>query len=160
NWLYGVAYRVAARARANRARRRAREKEGVEMAPARPSPEIDRFELPAALHDELQRLPARHRAPRVLCCLHARTTADAPRQLGCPLGTLKARLARARALLRGRLARRGCVYSGAGLLAALGDGSAAAAVPARLLRTTVEQGLAFANPGATALASGPAALAR
>jgi RNA polymerase sigma factor (sigma-70 family) len=160
NWLYGVAYRVAARARATRARRRAREKEGVEMAPARPSPEIDRFELPAALHEELQRLPVRYRSPVVLCYLQARTNEEAARELGCPLGTLKARLARARALLRGRLARRGCVCSAAGLLAALGEGSSAAAVPARLLQTTVAQGLAFAGPGAGALASGPAALAR
>src|SRR5262249_37603333 len=37
NWLYGVAYRVAVRARAVRARRRAVERQGVEMAPARPS---------------------------------------------------------------------------------------------------------------------------
>src|SRR5262245_33643938 len=31
NWLYGVAHKVAARARATSARRRAREQEGVEM---------------------------------------------------------------------------------------------------------------------------------
>src|SRR5262249_37917802 len=36
NWLYGVAYRVAARARAQAARRRAREVRGVEMVPGEP----------------------------------------------------------------------------------------------------------------------------
>jgi hypothetical protein len=65
--------------------------------------------------------------PLVLCCLEGRTSADAAREIGCPVGTVESRLARARCRLAAALARRG-VAAAAGLLAA--------AVPAGLATST------------------------
>src|SRR5205823_1006076 len=102
NWLWGVASRVARRARADAARRRrheqqaGRERPGA-SAPPRPEP---------ALADELDRLPPRYRLPLVLCYLEGKSRTEAAAELGWPEGTVAGRLARARDLLRRRLERR------------------------------------------------------
>ena len=61
----------------------------------------------AALHEEFGRLPERYRAAVVLCYLDGLTHEEAADRLGWPVGTVKSRLARGRAALRDRLARRG-----------------------------------------------------
>ena len=93
-WLYAVAGRVAARARANRRKRCAREFSTGEMPETGCSSTDDAFERSAVLHDELGRLPERLRAPLVLCYLEGLTHDLAARQLDCPVGTLRSRLAR------------------------------------------------------------------
>ena len=47
------------------------------------------------LDAELGRLPAKHRDVLVLCLLEGVTAEEAARRLGCPVGTVKSRLARA-----------------------------------------------------------------
>ena len=86
----------------------------------------------------VNRLPEKYRAALVLCVLESRTYAEAARHLDCALGTLKSRLAWARDRLRRRLIRRGLAPATATLAADLAAGSASAAVPAGLARTTVE----------------------
>lgn len=107
SWLYGVAHRVALRARADVLKRREREG-GSDLGsePAAPStkPLDDSLE---ALDHELSRLPEKYRAPLVLCYLKGRTHDQAAGELGWPVGTVRSRMARARAILRKRLARRG-----------------------------------------------------
>ena len=117
NWLYGVAHRVAVRARANAARRRTRERSGAEAAAGKPPRDGDWRDLRPVLDEEIARLPEKYRAPVVLCFLEGQTHEEAARQLRWPLGTVKSRLARARARLQGRLTRRGLAPS-AGLLGA------------------------------------------
>jgi uncharacterized protein (TIGR03067 family) len=102
------------------------------------------------LHEEINRLPDRYRQPVVLCYLQGKTNEEAAQFLNWPVGTVKGRLARARDLLRGRLARRGLALS-AGLVAtALSQNTASAAVPAGLLEATVRAGMGFATPGTAA----------
>src|SRR5262249_1751252 len=117
SWLYGVAYRVAVRARMAAARRRARERQGGEMVAAQPETEGIGAELRPALHEEIRRLPEKYRVPIVLCYLQGRTHEQAAQELAWPIGTVKGRLTRARDLLRARLTRRGLALS-AGAVAA------------------------------------------
>jgi RNA polymerase sigma factor (sigma-70 family) len=161
SWLFGVAGRIAARARVAAARRRKHESGAGEEAarrdsgsgPTLPESEQERLELDVAatLHEELSRLPEKYREPVVLCYLEGWTYQEVADRLRRPIGTVKVRLSRARGLLRGRLTRRGL-----GLpvgLAAIESGtqSASAAVPAFLVRRAVETVTRF---GAAKLTTG------
>ncbi len=145
-WLHGVARRVARRARAQSARRRAFEGPGgeahaVAVADGPAGPEAD--ELRSALDEELGRLPEKYRAPLVLCYLEGLTHDEAAGRLRWPVGTVRSRLAGGRDRLRGRLARRGLSPS-----AALPAGPPAAHLPAPLLTTTVRLATTAGTPSA------------
>ncbi len=107
-WLYGVARKVAARARSESGRRRSRL--GVDPTThADPSPadHPDRAEVSVAIDEELARLPERYRAPILLCGLDGLSYEEAAGRLRWPVGTLKSRLSRGRERLAARLTRRG-----------------------------------------------------
>ncbi|OAI47268.1 hypothetical protein AYO44_09810 [Planctomycetaceae bacterium SCGC AG-212-F19] len=134
SWLYEVAYRCACKVRAASARHRCASQ--VPDMPSREStPDVERRDLRAALDDELSRLPEKYRAPLVLCYLEGKSNEEAARLLGCPVGTVYGRLARARDLLRDRLARR-CLM--APLAVVLAEDVAQAAVPPALFEATVQ----------------------
>jgi RNA polymerase sigma factor (sigma-70 family) len=143
NWLYGVAYRVALRARKLRTRREVHEQQGEAMLAAAAVEEPVDQDLQPLLQEELQRLPAKYRAPMVLCYLEGQTNEEAARQLRWPLGTLKVRLLRGREMLRSRLVRRGLALSAVALTTAL-SAQAAPALPAALLETTLRAAVLFA----------------
>jgi RNA polymerase sigma factor (sigma-70 family) len=150
NWLYGVARRTARKARAAALRRRRRETP-VANLPDPPAPERDPADdLRPVLDREVSRLPAGYRAVLVLCDLEGRTRRDAARHLGLPEGTVGSRLARARALLAGRLARHGLAVSGGALAAALAREAASAGVPAAVAASTVRAAAAVAAGRAAA----------
>ncbi len=143
-WLYGVALRVALRARTASSRRRNHEgRAQARVAGASDLEGPDRRELGAIVAEELAGLPAKYRAPLVLCQIEDLTHEDAARQLGWPVGTVKGRLSRARDLLRGRLARRGLEPAHAPALMALVRGELPR-VPADLAARTVRAALDFA----------------
>jgi RNA polymerase sigma factor (sigma-70 family) len=151
NWLYGVAYRVGVRARAVRARRRARERQAVDLPGRDQTPDVIWSDLRPVLDEEVSRLPDKYRAPFVLCYLQGKTNEEAAALLGAPKGTVLSRLATARERLRGRLTRRGITLS-AGLLAAALARHAAAAVPPALVATVAKA--AGIPAGVAALAEG------
>ena len=91
----------------------------------------------ATLNEEIHRLPAKYRAPIVLCYFEGLTLKEAARQLGWPMGTVAGRLARARNLLGARLSRRGVSLTAAGAVLALEE-SSRAAVPALLAGSTIQ----------------------
>lgn len=170
SWLYGVAVRTARKAKVAAARRWRREMASA-MAAANPvsaSPDrevggsLERAELRAIIDDELGRLSADLRAAVVLCDLGGKSRAQAARELGCPEGTIAARLYRARKLLADRLTRRGVALPATGIGAVLSPEAVAAAVSPDLARTTLAAAELFAtgtagpavSPAAQALAEG------
>lgn len=107
-WMYGVARRVALRAGANTARRRAREQpSSVASAITIASPDPVRREVLEALDAAVERLPAPFRDAVVLCCLQGYSCAEAAARLGCAEGTIKSRIARAKKRLHRLLTARG-----------------------------------------------------
>src|SRR5262249_48098015 len=84
SWLYGVARRVAGKARGQAAGRRARERRVVEMPRHEPADELTWQELRSVLDDELGQLAEKYRAPLVLCYLEGKTLEQAARELGLP----------------------------------------------------------------------------
>ncbi len=111
-WLYGVAHHIASKARRGAARRWARERRVPVRGGGGTTATIERDELRALLHEEVNRLPAKYRAAVVLCYFEGRTHDEAAAALQWPVGTVRGRLARARELLRVRLTRRGLAPSG------------------------------------------------
>jgi RNA polymerase sigma factor (sigma-70 family) len=162
NWLYGVAFRVATRARALAARRTARiasERDAVEnltAAVCRDDGGLDPttlFDQSPWLHQEVSHLPDKYRTPIVLCYFEGLTHDEAASRLGWPLGTVKGRLARARELLRRRLTRRGVSLSTAALASQLASSDGHSAVPAALQLTTLTAARALAGHVGASLAA-------
>jgi RNA polymerase sigma factor (sigma-70 family) len=143
NWLYGVAYRVSARARSSAGRRWARERRAGKMAEAKPDLEWAFRELESVLTEEVGRLPQKYRAAFVACCLEGMSKAEAARHLGWKEGTVSGRLAEARKRLQTRLSRRGLTLAGALCVGAVSTATRAA-VPAPLAKMTVKAALAGA----------------
>jgi RNA polymerase sigma-70 factor (ECF subfamily) len=136
NYLYGVAYRTALRARAMNARRRVHEQKAREAARVE-APAGDPWdELLPLLDRELAGLPERYRAAVVLCDLQGVTRREAARRLNLPDGTLSGRLTTARKLLARRLARYGLAVPGGALAAALSERTASACVSRVLVAAT------------------------
>src|SRR5262249_21262387 len=114
-------------------------------------------EVQQVLHEALDGLSERVRAPLTLHYLQGKTLDESAAQLGLARSTLKTRLERGRAVLRARLVRRGLGSAGV-LLAAAWPGAAPAGLPAVLLGCTTSAALNIAaGQRATAAVSAPVA---
>ncbi len=152
-WLYGVAHRVALKARGLAARRRKREGPAPDAEPASVD-EAPWLDLRPVLHEELNRLPEKYRRPVILCHLQGLTHAEAAQELAWPVGTVSVRLSRARKLLHDRLVRRGLTATASLWVTALTAEAASASVPPALIQSTAALALALA--AGPALVAGPA----
>ena len=152
-WLYGVSRKVATRTRIDRDRRRGRESGGmVPDRPDNPPPSAGRSETFAELDAEVSRLAEPFRSAIILCDLGGLTHEQAALDLGCPVGTIKSRLARGRERLRTRLLRRGMDLNSVSTLVGL------AITPTHLIGPTIRAGLALAVGGPGQKAVVPLAL--
>jgi RNA polymerase sigma factor (sigma-70 family) len=141
SWLHGVAHRLAVQAKGRAARRQAHERRAGTMRQKRTNRDGAWQELGEALDQALADLPEKYREAVVLCCLEALTQEEAARRTGCPLGTVRSRLARGRELLRKQLAWRGVTLSAGAFATLLAAGPAPAAVPAAVLHGTARVAL-------------------
>ena len=98
-------------------------------------------EVKPVLQDEIRRLPPKLRDPILLCYFEGLTVEAAALRLRVPIGTIKSRLAKGREQLRSRLTRRGLAASAMLLLMFSLTEEVPAAVPERLVASTVEAGL-------------------
>ncbi|APW63703.1 ECF RNA polymerase sigma factor SigW [Paludisphaera borealis] len=135
-WLYGVAHRAARQIMTRNQRRKKHEESaaadaGRTVAAGGREAETAAPEDVEALHDEIGRLPEKYRTAVVLCDLQGLTHEEAARRLGRPVGTISARVSRARARLKGRLSRRGVPLS------VFIPAATRVAVPAPLARSTI-----------------------
>ncbi|HEV3260671.1 MAG TPA: sigma-70 family RNA polymerase sigma factor [Gemmataceae bacterium] len=155
SWLYKVAYRIALHAKA-RAANSGAAAGAMQDVPAAEGPDEDVWQQVRPLLDEaIQRLPEKYRTPIVLCYLQGKTNREAAAQIGCPIGTVCTRLARARGLLRRQLARHGVALSAALLGTVLSRHAVSAAASTPLVVSTVKAAclLAAGQTGAAGLIS-------
>jgi RNA polymerase sigma factor (sigma-70 family) len=153
SFLYGVARRVALRAKAAAAARQRREQRAA--AAEVPAPEPSWRDACDALHRELERLPAKYRRPIWLCYFEGRTRDEAAAALGRSPGAVKGDLQRGRELLRARLEKRGIALPASLLLTGLAA-SAAGAAPPRLVEAVLATASGPAPAAVAALAKGVA----
>jgi RNA polymerase sigma factor (sigma-70 family) len=161
SWLHGVALRVAACARSRAARRRRHERRRAEMTMRTKEadsqcPVLD-DDSDRILHEEIGCLPERFRSALVLCYLEGLTHEMAADQLGCPVGTIRSRLATARERLRRRLTRRGMApamipvgLSAPAVIPVSDSAALSISLPVALVDSTV-RGALHANLGKSAL---------
>jgi RNA polymerase sigma factor (sigma-70 family) len=158
SWLHGVAHRLALKLRQQDARRQSREKRAADMRRTIPEAATSLSDVQTIIDAALCDLPEKYRSALVLCYLEGNTHEEAARRLGCPLATVRTRVARGRKLLRDRLAKRGLILSSAGLAALLVASAAPAVAPAVLVKAAVQAALPFAaGQSAAALCSRQAA---
>jgi RNA polymerase sigma factor (sigma-70 family) len=157
SWLYGVAHRLAVRMKTQEARRRAHERAAAACSSGDSRAAVW-HEVQEVLDHALAEVPDKYRSVLVLCYLEGRTHAETARQLGCPLATVRTRVARGRELLRQCLARHGLPLSSAGMVSLALANTVASTVPVQLVQATVAAALPFAA-GQAAEAVGSARVA-
>ncbi len=145
-WLYGVAQRIALKAKAQTRLRQDRERRFANMPRAETLDYRTWQEVRCVLDEEIGLLPEKYRAALVLCYFEGKSQERAAQELGWPKGTLARRLSRGRDLLRQQLTRRGITLSAGMLAAALCDNVSTAALSSGLVMKTVM--------GATLVAAG------
>jgi RNA polymerase sigma factor (sigma-70 family) len=136
-WLYGVASRVARRARTRMLERQVREVPVTAEIPARVRGTFDEISTEKQLHEEISRLPETFRKPVILCCLQGLSYDLAAQALGLKEPTLRGRLERARKRLASRLRSRGvpALLAGRAIESARGG---MLALPRALIESTVQ----------------------
>jgi RNA polymerase sigma factor (sigma-70 family) len=136
-WLYGVAHRVALRARSDAGHRRSALAGVPQPSSDDPAKGAELRELRTVVGEEVDGLPMKYRCPVELCHLQGLTYDQAARKLNWPVATVKNRLTKGRLRLRARLARRGLAPGtiAVGLTTGLTD-EARAAIPQALVQST------------------------
>ncbi len=138
-WLHQVAWRTACYLRTTGTRRRKHEQRSAAQDATRSVAVLTSLDpdLEAAVHEELNRLPVKYRAPVVLCDLEGRTHQEAARFLGWPIGTVKSRQSHGRRLIRDGLSRRGLGLAVAGAVVESLRQTTVAAMSKQVARSTV-----------------------
>jgi RNA polymerase sigma factor (sigma-70 family) len=148
SWLHGVARRVASYTRLATSRRRKHERKAAALA-AQFVTEPRWDDLAEVLHEEIDQLPERYRAPVVLCDMEGLTEGQAARRLGRPVGTIRTQITRGRQRLRSRLIRRGLAPESIAPIVARTCSAPKAVVARALVRTTIHSAMQFALVRAT-----------
>jgi RNA polymerase sigma factor (sigma-70 family) len=148
NWLYGVAYNTALKAKAMNYKRHTKEREAARVPTDKSVTEIWQ-DLQTLLDGELSRLPDKYRIPIVLCELEGKTIKEAARHLRWPQGTVATRLARGRAQLAKMMTKRGLTIASGIMAAAVSQGASSLSIRTPLMVSTVQ--------AATAVTAGQAA---
>jgi RNA polymerase sigma factor (sigma-70 family) len=120
-WLYGIARRIALKARVTAMRRRKHERQVASTKTAVVDPTEPADDVRAVLDEEIAHLPQKLRTVVIACDLQGLSRRAAAARLGCPESTLSSRLSSARNQLAQRLSARGVTLSLAGIVAMVPD---------------------------------------
>jgi RNA polymerase sigma factor (sigma-70 family) len=153
-WLYEVAQRIAVKAQAGSARRRAREQRATPMASADPTLDMTLRDLRRVLHEELRQLPDKYRLPLMLCYLEGRSHEEAAAHLGWGRTAFRGRLDRGREQLRRRLAARGVAFSALLCATAVAPTAAAESLVNAVVRAAVPSAVGGSGSGAISVRAG------
>jgi RNA polymerase sigma factor (sigma-70 family) len=159
SWLYGVAYRIAVKAKTRAHIRRAHERKAVNRATVDPLEEILWRDLRLVLDEEVNRLPEKYRAPVVLCYLQGMSYAEAAWHLECSKGAVALRLEQGRDRLRNRLNRRGLALWVGMVPGLLAPSRLAVPVPSALNTATAKTACLLAVGGKAAIQQVPTSVA-
>jgi RNA polymerase sigma factor (sigma-70 family) len=163
SWLHGVALRTAMNAKRKAARRHKHEHRYTPPAAVSAEARTAWQEAQTLLDEEVQRLPGAWQEAFVCCCMEGKSLADAARELGKTQVAVATVLSRARKRLQQRLRERDVGLSLLLGAVALTRTEALAAIPARLIHSTIRAAASVAAHRAVTarLVSGPvAALAK
>ncbi len=127
--------------------------DGETIAVAANDNPLERAEVCAIVHEEIDRLGDAQRLPILLCALEGLSHEEAAQRLKWPVGTVKSRLVRGRRRLEGRLARRG--LAPAVVLAAGLGATPAMATPVPLALAVATTRGALQGTAVTAAFTGP-----
>jgi RNA polymerase sigma factor (sigma-70 family) len=156
-WLHTTAMRIAKKLRLAAARRRGREQWAAKAEAAPTAVSNETWEaLSLAVHDEINRLPATLRTAFVLCVLEGQRHQDAAALLGVPVGTISARISRARSRLMAALRARGLTAAVAASALICAAATVSAGVPPAMLHgmhRQIAEGFAFVSKTILHLAS-------
>jgi RNA polymerase sigma factor (sigma-70 family) len=134
-WFYRTAVFVAQRMKRDRANRRRYEQEAAAMRVHEQSGNVEQQQQWETLRPQLDALlaalPAAEREALVLRYLAGKSEPEAARELGCPVGTLSARVSRAIARLRQRLSGNADTVLSTAALATLLETQATTKAPAQ-----------------------------
>ena len=162
-WLHNVAKNVCQNANRVQAKRRSHEREAAEMNQRETDMDHHGQQIKHVLDDELDRMPEKYRLPVLLFHLEGHSQEEVAELLGIQRATVAKQLARAREMLRSRLARRGIATSVAALVASLTPGTSSAGEAAELVTSTVQAARMLAegkSSASGALSAKAAALAK
>lgn len=136
SWLYGVAFRIARKARMDMGRKKPDTPRPI-AAPTDPAHEAAWREMERIIAEEVHSLPEKYRSPILLCYWEGLTNEEAALRLGWPVGTIKTRLLKARGLLHQRLTRRGVSLSIGAIITLLASSAGDAVGPPIAIHTLV-----------------------
>lgn len=109
NWLFGVARNQVLRCLDRDGRYASEEPEMEPLSGDDVFGDLNRAENREVLMQSLLSLPPHYREVAVMCDMDEMSYAEAAQALGCPVGTVRSRLSRAREMLAGKVrARMGC----------------------------------------------------
>ncbi len=148
SWLHGVARRIAARARADAARRVRYERRAAAIRAERASA-AERPEEWGELHDAIARLPVRYREPVILFYFEGLSCEAVASRLGRAQGTILSQLSRARKQLLRRLAPEGMTVAAGLPPGAFASQGRIPVLTESLLESTVRTSLSFARSRTT-----------
>lgn len=149
-WLHKVALRCALTVR----RRKTPESACLPPADELPKHELEKISTRASmtlLHEQLDLLPARYRAPLILYHMQGATRKETRARLNLTEAALKSRLERGKRMLRRRLTQAGFVALGVAVLMRTASSASAQAISPALQQSTVAVALQVKQAWAAAI---------